>query len=117
MAGILSRELLNQNNKAMKTAEELLIEYGRGDVPFDENVTMCYPAIISAMEEYASQFKPQWVSVEERLPEIDQEIVGISESGKTASGKWSKDYHKDGSIATVYGHLTSIKRWMPLPTE
>jgi hypothetical protein len=38
----------------MKTAEEILIEFGCPDVTFDENVTMYYPAILSAMEEYAN---------------------------------------------------------------
>ena len=39
----------------MKTKEEILIEFGCPEVPFDENVTMCYPAILSAMDEYAAQ--------------------------------------------------------------
>ena len=39
----------------MKTKEEILIEFGCPNVPFDENVTMYYPAILSAMEEYAQQ--------------------------------------------------------------
>ena len=38
----------------MKTKEEILIEFGCPNVPFDENVTMYYPAILSAMEEYAN---------------------------------------------------------------
>lgn len=38
----------------MKTVEEILIEFGCPNVPFDENVTMYYPAILSAMEEYAN---------------------------------------------------------------
>lgn len=36
----------------MKTKEEILNEFGCPDIPFDENVTMYYPAILSAMEEY-----------------------------------------------------------------
>lgn len=43
----------------MKTAEEVLNDYGCPEIPFDENVTMYYPAIINAMHEYANQFKPQ----------------------------------------------------------
>lgn len=38
--------------RMMKTKEEILNEFGCPDIPFDENVTMYYPAILSAMEEY-----------------------------------------------------------------
>ena len=41
--------------RMMKTKEEILNEFGCPDIPFDENVTMYYPAILSAMEEYAQQ--------------------------------------------------------------
>tara|TARA_R110002167_G_scaffold331706_1_gene538423 strand:- start:69360 stop:69608 length:249 start_codon:yes stop_codon:yes gene_type:complete len=39
----------------MKTKEEILTEYGCPEIPFDENVTMFYPAILEAMEEYTQQ--------------------------------------------------------------
>lgn len=38
-----------------KTAEEILIEIGGIEIPFDENVTMYFSTIISAMEEYSTQ--------------------------------------------------------------
>ena len=45
----------------MKTKEEILSEFGCPDIPFDENVTMYYPAILSAMDEYAeSKAKEAW---------------------------------------------------------
>ena len=40
----------------MKTKEEILTEHGCPPVPFDENVTMFYPAILEAMEAYKNQF-------------------------------------------------------------
>lgn len=40
-----------------KSKEEILTEFGCPQIPFDENVTMYYPAILSAMDEYAEQFK------------------------------------------------------------
>lgn len=43
----------------MKTHHEILTEFGCPTIPFDENVTMYYPAIISAMEEAVSQSKSQ----------------------------------------------------------
>lgn len=59
----------------MKTKKEILIEFGCPDVPFDENVTMYYPAILSAMEEYANQqvqLANRWIPVEEELPEAKE---------------------------------------------
>lgn len=56
----------------MKTAEEILIEFGCPDVPFDENVTMYYPAILSAMEEFANARVDEamrWRDPKEELPE------------------------------------------------
>jgi hypothetical protein len=43
----------------MKSKEEILEDFGCPIIPFDENVTMYYPAIISAMDEYADQFTPK----------------------------------------------------------
>jgi len=42
----------------IKTAIEILDEYGCPPIPFDENITMYYPAIINAMEEYRNQSRP-----------------------------------------------------------
>lgn len=36
----------------MSKNEEILNEYGCPEIPYDENVTMYYPSILSAMEEY-----------------------------------------------------------------
>jgi len=55
----------------MKTPHEILTEFGCPDISFDENVTMYYPAIISAMHEYADQFKPK---PQPEQPDIDTVI-------------------------------------------
>lgn len=49
-----------------QTAEEILDEYGCPSVPFDENVTMFYPAIIDAMHQFASQQSALAVAKRER---------------------------------------------------
>lgn len=57
----------------MKTAEAILNEKvnfqcdmnGKDDL----RVAVLREDAISSMEEYAEQFKPKWISVEERLPE------------------------------------------------
>jgi len=43
-----------KEEQLLKSAEEILDKYGCPEIPFDENITMFYPAIIEAMEEYAS---------------------------------------------------------------
>jgi hypothetical protein len=65
-------------HKIMKTAKEILIEFGCPDVTFDENVTMYYPAILSAMEEYANARVGEamrWRDPKEELPEDEQVLV------------------------------------------
>ena len=64
----------------MKTKEEILIEFGCPDVPFDENVTMYYPAILSAMDEYANAKVDEamrWRDPKEELPEYKGEYFQI----------------------------------------
>ena len=43
------------NKEELRTREQILEDFGCPVVPFDENVTMYYPAILSAMDEYRSQ--------------------------------------------------------------
>jgi len=38
-----------------------LIEFGLGEIPNDENVTMYYPALIDAIMEYASQQRTEGI--------------------------------------------------------
>jgi len=45
----------------MKTKEQILEDFGCSEIPFDEMVTMFYPAILSAMDEYANQYHNQAV--------------------------------------------------------
>jgi len=55
----------------MKTPEEILEEYcGKIIIPFDENITIYYPALINAMQEYAELYHN-----EKSNPEIDIEAI------------------------------------------
>lgn len=60
---------INHKAKKMKSKEEILTEYGCPEIPFDENVKMFYPAILSAMEEYANQCLLHF-----KLPSSDAQI-------------------------------------------
>ena len=52
---ILNNPKESPAEQPLKSAEEILDKYGCPEIPFDENITMFYPAIINAMKEYASQ--------------------------------------------------------------
>lgn len=70
--------------------------------------------------EYANQFKPDWVSVEERLPEGQQEVlVYLPKYGSTMAVYFLTD--ADPTRQTWFNPFWSTKRfdevthWMPLP--
>lgn len=48
----------SEHTHSNKTPEKILEDFGCGEIPNDEMVTMYYPAIISAMKEYAEQSLP-----------------------------------------------------------
>ena len=56
----------------MTKAEEILNEYGCPEIPFDENVTMFYPSILSATQEYGKYF------AEEAWKEAIQQYATLS---------------------------------------
>ena len=58
-----------------KTAEEILIEIGGIEIPFDENVTMYFSTIISAMEEYSNQQNATLKAENEELVIKKEEII------------------------------------------
>ena len=97
--------------KEMKTKEEILNEFGCPPIPFDENVTMYYPAILSAMDEYASQFRQEWIPVEERLPDIIEDLwTTININGNTFVQKnW---YIKPIQKWDLYGEY--VTAWQPI---
>ena len=84
--------------RMMKTKEEILNEFGCPDIPFDENVTMYYPAILSAMEEYAQQqlkiLNIPAVSGSSLPLKIERIIAVVAQ-------RWGKDY--GGSTVGMLG--------------
>ena len=58
--------------------------------------------------------QPKWISVEDRLPEDGQRVVGIAKNGMTGI----MDYKVDDTpfAARVFGrYFSEIIWWMPLP--
>lgn len=74
---------------------------------------MALQMAIQALEQ-----EPKWISVSERLPEDEQEILFSTKTGRTHSGK----YHDDDSANQWYSHRDKarawnnvVNAWMPLP--
>lgn len=90
----------------MKTKEEILIEFGCPEIPFDENVKMYYPAILSAMDEYASQYR-------EEIQRKDEEIQQLRTSAEVSANMFGdmlnkkSEVHKE--VERLKEEITSLK--------
>lgn len=62
ITAVLMAGVKTSKTNDMKTKEEMLDDYGCPEIPFDENVTMFYPAILSAMQEYAEFYHREQLS-------------------------------------------------------
>ena len=70
----------------MKTAEEIL-ENSANNLGYSDAYNMFWicsdndevevvnQTVLSCMQTYAEQFKPKWISVEERLPEYSKKVI------------------------------------------
>jgi hypothetical protein len=77
-------------------------------------------------ERVSAATPPRWISVEERLPDSDVEVLAwISDAPDNSDGqfaevchffkeKWTKCCDCDNSDPEAYGH--KITHWMPLPS-
>jgi hypothetical protein len=82
---------------------------------------MPHDAIINAMEEYAAQFKTEWISVKDRLPKVLQSVL-VSLSNKKQTGElvhsgifWHKKFCIDGDNSISQKLSKDVTHWMPLP--
>lgn len=92
----------------MKTAEDLAKETLQKKMKFSPNTwTDCHTCFVYGYD----AAKPEWISVKERLPEVDERVV-IYDRGQF-----------DTSYLTVWGHwaikeqdsMPQPTHWMPLP--
>jgi len=69
----------------MKTKTQILMEFGGPESSFDGDVSMYYPAILCAMEEYAEQFKqPNNIGVlKDRLFKLANDFA-VADNGDVA---------------------------------
>lgn len=108
----------------MKTKEEILNEFGCPPIPFDENVTMYYPAILSAMDEYASQFRQEWIPVAAVQDDSGHWYVMPKELYQTFRKDLNDEHFIDsGKFGETYGQyitggdLNLTQLYIPNPTK
>ena len=98
----------------MKTAEEILIDRFPNAKELD-----WFNPIQVCMEEYATQFKPQWISVEERLPDNIDNVLAYNNNMYNQDCCVEVaffDEDKQWKGAPIY-FTDGITHWMPLPEK
>ena len=74
-----------------KSKEEILTDFGCLDIPYDEHEPLYYPAILSAMDEFANQRARQMVEkfvTDNAYPDYSNRLVDMS---KEEVEKWLTD--------------------------
>lgn len=108
----------------MKTKEEILNRAFTANISESEltEIKPNWQIIFDAMETYAEQFKPKWISVAERLPEKNCHILVF--------GSYTRDcpkvamecifYHKNNPKYCEFrnsdmSRTKNVTHWMPMP--
>jgi len=101
----------------MKSAEEIrevhLYRHGMTTSSKDTQIgRKIHDSAIGAMEEYADQFKPKWISVEDDLPELATFVICHKKNGLVLGLYYSAD--REFRYAEQI-QRNQVTHWMPLP--
>jgi len=91
----------------MKTPEKLALDW----IANNRVESMPQPVTSAFLAGYQAA-APQWISVKDRLPENDNEVLIV------ASGEVTTAFYEAGDFGWSYGttgYETTITHWMPLP--
>lgn len=80
----------------------------------DHTMAQCTPKLAADALAYIQQLEaqvPQWISVEERLPEMEGKYIVCTAKGSVYCAKFSTR-HGPCFHADMYTHIT---HWMPMP--
>lgn len=94
----------------MKTKEEILGKYfalPSDSAPILEKVKL-------AMEEYASQFKSEWLSVEKVFPNPYTTVLFCTDMGYVSQG-YRAEVGKSFRETYIGQGFDNVTHWMPLP--
>lgn len=105
----------------MKTAEEILRQPKYSD-KINSQFGIGYNGIKEAMEEYAAQFKPVWISVTDAIPDDEQSVTAknddnghIGKQVKYKNGKFYHEFTSSTSLEIVDVEFKNVTHWQPLP--
>ena len=109
----------------MKTPEEMAEEYceDHDECEFARDAFLAgYQAAKDQLADVGKVI-PQWISVKERLPEINKGFIGFAENKEVCNCYRYPDHSEDGrpvfyaqtKTGLLICGLESISHWMPLP--
>ncbi|MCH9645652.1 MAG: DUF551 domain-containing protein [Proteobacteria bacterium] len=64
------------------------------------------------IEQLEQQLKQQWVSVDDGLPNVNENILSVDKSGRVYNSTWLDNRFK--CVGLVWDH-DNVTHWMPLP--
>jgi hypothetical protein len=91
-----------------KTAKEILSR-----IIFSDGEGEDYCNVIMAMEEYAEQSNPKWISVKYKLPMNNEKVIGLTINENIDSFRFSSSTQKFG----IGDDEFIVTHWMPLPEK
>lgn len=84
-----------------------------------ENTTTHVAALQQEIERLRGQLERQWISVEERVPEVGEDVLTLSATGAARVMHLNKSgYDWSVEVSRWHGFLMprdSVTHWMPLP--
>lgn len=102
-----------------QTLEEAAIEAAEDcyEMPYDENFINM--KLIKEAVEYGAAWQAKqspWISVEDKLPSLNQKVIVYNGKQVYISHRTEKDYAKDTN-SFLYGLQTyNVVAWMPIPS-
>lgn len=88
--------------------------------PYDSvgiTIVECLDALVGDAFDYINQLEarvPKWISVEERLPEDDDDVLIFSNERVIFVGCYKNGQWISYSLYAIYGNV--VTHWMPLPS-
>lgn len=103
----------------IKTAEEILFSFGDRQTQWDGTAYYSKASVLRAMEAYAEQFKPKWISITEMLPEKgdDYNIVIDLQDGMGGPVSGSGEFDGIRKVFCYQGTdiiIDNVTHWQPI---